>query len=168
MFFDCSGMLLHANRTMAGLFENSPDGEWIRSAVQHFADTLCSVVRYRKLEQTSRVEPLTTREVPTENKHYRLKGSFIGLDLFGRGPSTLVAVEQPAPDPLSDAALRNRFGLSKKESGVLRLLVEGKTNNEIAQILYLSPHTVRRHTTHVFHKLDVHSRAEAAMRVLRR
>jgi DNA-binding CsgD family transcriptional regulator len=125
------------------------------------------LIQLRGLEQEATVEELAIRDVPTEQQGYRLKGSFIGLDLFGKGPITLITLERPAPDPLSDEALRERFNLSKKESQVLRLLIEGNTNEEIARALFVSPHTVRHHTEHIFGKLSVRSRAEVAARVLR-
>lgn len=167
VFFDCRGTLLHANRAFAALLQVSPEGDQLRMEVHHFADSLCGLIEIRGLEQQATVEELAVREVPTEQQRYRLKGSFIGLDLFGRGPTTLIALERPTPDPLSDEALRGRFSLSKKESQVLRLLIEGNTNEEIAKALFVSPHTVRHHTEHIFSKLRVRSRAEVAARVLR-
>jgi DNA-binding NarL/FixJ family response regulator len=54
--------------------------------------------------------------------------------------------------------------LSPREREVLELIGEGATNREIAERLYLSPHTVKDHTTAVYRKLGVRNRAEAARR----
>jgi LuxR family maltose regulon positive regulatory protein len=54
--------------------------------------------------------------------------------------------------------------LSEREREVLRLLAEGKTNREIADGLYVSLGTVKAHTHHVFAKLGVRGRTEAAAR----
>ena len=57
--------------------------------------------------------------------------------------------------------------LSAREREVLALIAGGATNREIAQRLYLSPHTVKEHTSAVYRKLDVRNRAEAAQRAQR-
>jgi DNA-binding NarL/FixJ family response regulator len=54
--------------------------------------------------------------------------------------------------------------LSPREREVLELIGEGATNREIAERLYLSPHTVKDHTTVLYRKLGVRNRAEAARR----
>jgi non-specific serine/threonine protein kinase len=53
-------------------------------------------------------------------------------------------------------------GLSAREFDVLRLLAAGKSNPEIAETLVLSVHTVIRHANHIFAKLGVQNRTEAA------
>ncbi len=45
---------------------------------------------------------------------------------------------------------------------VLRLLAAGRTNPEIAEALVISLNTVYRHTSHIFTKLGVQNRTEAA------
>lgn len=54
------------------------------------------------------------------------------------------------------------FGLTDRELAVLRLLVDGKTNPEIAAALFMSPKTASVHVTHILRKLDVTSRVQAA------
>jgi DNA-binding NarL/FixJ family response regulator len=54
--------------------------------------------------------------------------------------------------------------LSARERDVLELIGEGATNREIAERLFLSPHTVKDHTTALYRKLGVRNRAEAAKR----
>jgi DNA-binding CsgD family transcriptional regulator len=50
--------------------------------------------------------------------------------------------------------------LTVAETGVAELVVDGRTNREIAQQLYISPHTVNMHLRHVFEKMGVRSRVE--------
>jgi LuxR family maltose regulon positive regulatory protein len=54
--------------------------------------------------------------------------------------------------------------LSEREREVLRLVASGRTNREIAGDLYVSLGTVKAHTHHVFAKLGVRGRTEAAAR----
>jgi two-component system, NarL family, response regulator LiaR len=58
---------------------------------------------------------------------------------------------QPDPD----------YILTPREEEVLRLLVQGKTNNEIGLALQISPATVRLHVSNILAKLDVTNRTEA-------
>lgn len=51
--------------------------------------------------------------------------------------------------------------LSEREREVLTHLAAGETNREIAAVLGISPHTVRRHVEHIFTKIGVTSRAAA-------
>jgi two-component system response regulator DesR len=57
--------------------------------------------------------------------------------------------------------------LSEREREVIALLAAGHTNREIAERLYLSPHTVKEHTSSLYRKLGVKNRAEAARRAER-
>ena len=55
------------------------------------------------------------------------------------------------------------FSLSGRETEVLRLLAEGFTNKEIAEILSITHHTVKSHVVHIFNKLGVGDRTQAAV-----
>ncbi len=52
--------------------------------------------------------------------------------------------------------------LTAREQDVLRAVADGATNRQIAAQLWISAHTVRTHLEHIFEKLDVHTRTEAA------
>jgi DNA-binding NarL/FixJ family response regulator len=54
--------------------------------------------------------------------------------------------------------------LSKRETEILELLCEGLANKEIADRLDISVETVRVHLKHIYEKLHVRSRTEAAMK----
>jgi DNA-binding CsgD family transcriptional regulator len=48
--------------------------------------------------------------------------------------------------------------LTRAEIQVARLVAQGRTNREIAEHLFVSPHTVSAHLRHIFDKLGVKSR----------
>ena len=48
--------------------------------------------------------------------------------------------------------------LTEAELAVVRLVADGLTNREVAERLYVSPHTVNGHLRHAFEKLDINSR----------
>ena len=56
----------------------------------------------------------------------------------------------------------NPANLTARELEVLRLLVEGRSNREIAEQLFISNKTASVHVTNLLAKLGVHSRLEAA------
>ena len=57
--------------------------------------------------------------------------------------------------------------LSEREREVLDLIAAGSTNREIAERLFLSPHTVKEHTSTLYRKLNARNRAEAVQRAQR-
>ena len=81
---------------------------------------------------------------PDVLKAIRMVG--LGMDVFEPAP--------PAPDAT----------LSEREREVVTLIASGSTNREIADELYLSPHTVKEYTSGVYRKLGVRNRAEAVRR----
>ena len=54
-------------------------------------------------------------------------------------------------------------GLTPREAEVLALIATGMTNAEIAQHLFISPHTVKNHVTNIYKKLKVEDRTQIAL-----
>jgi DNA-binding CsgD family transcriptional regulator len=77
----------------------------------------------------------------------------------GRDGVVVVLVEHTPLSLPADQVLAERFGLTRAESRVARLLAEGRSNAEVAAALSISPHTAERHTEKVLQKLEIHSRA---------
>jgi DNA-binding CsgD family transcriptional regulator len=61
----------------------------------------------------------------------------------------------------------NPFGLTPRESEILALLAEGRSNQAIADTLFISPRTAKNHVAHILAKLGVGSRAAAVAYALR-
>jgi DNA-binding NarL/FixJ family response regulator len=66
------------------------------------------------------------------------------------------------PSP-GGSATQNFEKLSPQEAKVLKEIAAGKTNKEVADALGLQPNTVRNYLDHIFVKLGVHTRTEAAV-----
>jgi DNA-binding NarL/FixJ family response regulator len=62
----------------------------------------------------------------------------------------------------SQAAARYPAGLSAREVEVLRFVVAGRTNREIADLLSLSERTVNNQVAHILAKANTENRAAAA------
>jgi two-component system, NarL family, response regulator LiaR len=71
---------------------------------------------------------------------------------------------KPTPSPTIQASISQ---LTEREIEVLKLIVEGKTNPEIAGTLYLSSSTVKAHVRSIMNKLAVDDRVQAAVIALR-
>jgi DNA-binding CsgD family transcriptional regulator len=56
------------------------------------------------------------------------------------------------------------LGLTVREQQILAWVARGKTNPEIAEILWITPSTVRKHLENVYAKLGVRTRTAAAAR----
>ncbi|HWB28220.1 MAG TPA: LuxR C-terminal-related transcriptional regulator [Chitinophagaceae bacterium] len=54
-----------------------------------------------------------------------------------------------------------KAGISKRELEILQLIDEGLSNQQIADKLFVSEHTVKKHISNLFFKLDVQRRTEA-------
>ncbi len=54
-----------------------------------------------------------------------------------------------------------KLGISKRELEVLELIAQGMSNREIADKLFVSPHTVKTHSSNLFVKLNARRRTEA-------
>jgi two-component system response regulator DesR len=67
-----------------------------------------------------------------------------------------------APDEDGEATL-----LSERERQVLDMIAAGATNREIAARLFLSPHTVKDHTSALYRKIGARNRAQAILRAQR-
>ena len=68
--------------------------------------------------------------------------------------------------PASLLGLLAPRALSHREKQILNLVVLGFTNRQIADKLFLAESTVKTHLSSAFSKLDAHSRADAAARIL--
>ncbi|WP_252502103.1 EAL domain-containing protein [Sporosarcina sp. Marseille-Q4943] len=68
-------------------------------------------------------------------------------------------IENPIPVALEQ--LQKQYSITAREIEVFDLLLEGLSNKEISQDLYISEHTVKNHISRIFQKLNVTDRAQA-------
>ncbi len=70
---------------------------------------------------------------------------------------------------LADKGIVDRYdALSEREREVFKLIAEGHSNKEIADVLSISPGTVETHRARIFQKLDLHNTAEVVLYAVRR
>jgi DNA-binding CsgD family transcriptional regulator/pimeloyl-ACP methyl ester carboxylesterase len=97
-----------------------------------------------------------------------------GVTPLGDSEQGILAIEAflaelQIPVALSASPLEDRSAhrLSARELEVLRLVAAGKSNQQIAEALVISPNTVGRHVSNIFDKLGFANRAEATAYALR-
>jgi PAS domain S-box-containing protein len=80
-------------------------------------------------------------------------------DTLGRRNSFLITMKEKE----HIYKLRARFNLSDREIEVLQYMVNGFSNREIAELMYISEATVKSHVAHIFDKLGVSNRVRAVL-----
>jgi DNA-binding NarL/FixJ family response regulator len=96
------------------------------------------------------------KDVDREELTEALRKTHAGQNYLPGKLAELVAERAPRPE------------LTPREHEVLQLIARGLINREIAQILGTSESTIRNHTIHLFAKLDVSDRTEAATFAIQR
>lgn len=105
---------------------------------------------------------------PREPLVVKRPGKRLLVRLVADGPEgeTDLLILEERHAPLSADSLR-ALGFTAREAEVLLHVAHGKTNNQIAAILYISPRTVKKHLDNVYRKFGVASRTEALFEALR-
>lgn len=109
----------------------------------------------------SGVQPAQARSHTRSGRWVIMHGS-----LVGEGPEAKVAIilEQARPPQIAPL-IAEAYGLSAREQDVARLVIQGYSTGEIAEQLFVSPHTVQDHLKSIFDKAGVRSRRELVTRV---
>ncbi len=105
-------------------------------------------------------QPITEKAVfPVLDNSGNLQGT-VELDLPETSAENRFDQEQSA-DSESDNNLISL--LTEREQQVLKLVALGCTNPQISEKLFISPHTVKTHVVHIYEKLGVNDRTQAAV-----
>lgn len=154
--FDAGGNEHYRNRA----FQDLPLGESDRDTLLRAANQLAAEVG-TTLRANASSEPLTgQRDLSLSSDSYNLR-AFIAPSMLSR-PGVLVWVERDAllPPP---GALQERYGLTPRQAEVALLMAQGRSDRNVAEELFISPHTARRHAEAVLKKMNLPSRAGVAL-----
>ena len=84
-------------------------------------------------------------------------GVWFGLKLINRNKYA----QGEKTDFIVDQDVINKLGISEREYEVLTLMAKGLSNQEIANALFISLHTIKTHSSNLFSKLNVKRRTQA-------
>jgi len=139
-------------------------------------DGVETIAGIRVIQHHARIIVVTTYE-GDEDIHRALEAGARGYIIKGMPYQTLVAAVQRVhaggrflPPPVA-RALESRMpdsDLSSRELEVLKLLVDGRSNKEIANELGITEATVKSHVSTILMRLNVEDRTQAAVTALRR
>ena len=94
-------------------------------------------------------------------QEFRRRSAAEALERGSEHPATAAHARQEA------AHRGERDPLTERELEILQLIVDGRTNKEIAQALFISEKTVKNHVTNILRKLDLSDRTQAAVYAIR-
>ena len=89
---------------------------------------------------------------------------FIGIFLSKKLQKEKIVEKEvfiPQPDFTRDQKKLEQLNISKRELEVLELINKGMSNQQIADALFVSENTIKKHISSLFLKLDVQRRTEA-------
>ena len=164
--YNTDGRALHRNVALGAMLRAEPEAILVEAALGVLVQDVRALAFPRRM-QAPGPPPRAEREIPTARGRYTLRATLVPAGALVADECLVVTValaaapRQPEPD-----ALRDRFGLTRREAEVAALIAVGLPNDAIADRLFIAPGTARRHTEGVFGKLGVGSRAAAAARLL--
>jgi two-component system, NarL family, response regulator LiaR len=91
---------------------------------------------------------------------FLLVGIFLSRRLFRPKPQVIEKEVMVSIFSIDEKQLE-KSGISKRELEILQLINEGLSNQQIAEKLFVSENTVKKHVSNLFLKLDVERRTEA-------
>jgi DNA-binding CsgD family transcriptional regulator len=133
-------------------YEAGLRGDW-RAAARAFAERGAPYEQALELADSGEVEPTLEALRMLDELGARPAAALVRRRLRERGVATVP--RGPTPETRANPA-----GLTGRQVEILRMVVEGRTNAEIAAKLVLSVRTVDHHVSAVLQKLDITSRRE--------
>lgn len=163
--YDIRGRLRHRNRALEAVLAGEPEAERVGAAMDSLATTFGD--RYHGPARAQDPLPAEVeRQIETRARSYALWGGYGPTDAAGEH-SILVQLESLGPVLPQPEAIEERYGLTPREAAVALLLAEGYSDKAVAKDLGISWHTARTHAKNVFAKLEITSRAEIPLSLLR-
>ncbi len=178
------GLAAHVDEVSGALHQLKPDvivlafgwgGQDCAAAVRRFKSErpdlpvviISPVIRFEQVQEAlaAGTEGYLTLEASSDELIQAIYAASRGE--FILHPSVVAAIQSSLEANDSDKTHINRLDFSPREQEVLACLARGLSDRGIAQQLFISVRTVQTHLEHIYAKLGVHSRVEAALAAMR-
>lgn len=164
--FDLGGEPRVRNCELTNLGEGDPDFDFLMGHMRRLAREVGRSITDAPLA-TSDLVRAGSRVIATRCDRYSLTPTILPPGMALHEPAILITVRAATPRLPTRDQLRERYGLTKRESQVALLLANGRSNGNIAARLGISPHTARHHAQRVLQKVGAPSRKALGLRFLR-
>ena len=155
-FFDADGREAHRTPALARLL--APDADGVR-----LAEALAALARRMARHAFGEAAAPPAVHVPTRRGGFTLRATRLAPGAL-RGTDAFLVTVAGAPAALPTAeALRVRYGLTRREAEVARLVACGHSNTAAARALSVSPHTVRHQLEAAMAKLGLSGRGRESV-----
>lgn len=125
-----------------------------------FREPMSKIATYPVFDKKGNLEATISIEIDTTKHELSLQKQKRQIEKLEK---KLDDLEQKQAALRKDNQVEIQTDLTDREIQVLRFVTEGATNIEISDILSISPHTVKSHIIHIFNKLGVNDRTQAAV-----
>jgi ArsR family metal-binding transcriptional regulator/DNA-binding CsgD family transcriptional regulator len=135
-------------------------GETTPDRCPGFREPMSEIATYPVFDKEGNLEATISIEIDTTNREIHLEKQKKHIEKLEK---KLCDLEKKQNSLHKDNTVEIQTDLTDREIQVLRFVAEGATNTEISDILSISPHTVKSHIIHIFNKLGVNDRTQAAV-----
>ncbi|NJP96959.1 response regulator transcription factor [Nonomuraea sp. FMUSA5-5] len=104
-----------------------------------------------------------TKDVRADELRGAVRSVAAGGALLSPGVTRRVIERFAHRPPRAHDAQARLSGLTPREHEILKLVAAGHSNGDIARRLFISPHTVKTHVTHLINKLGLRDRTQLAI-----
>jgi len=142
-----------------------PDGQMV--SLPGVVDELCDELLQSLAAKGEDKKPFIYKNITFQGNEYFMRAIPIHRISREKEPSHLmVTVERFSTRVKADInKIGSRFGLTKRETEVLKGLARGMTNRDISSLLFISEHTVKDHVRSLMQKIGVNNRSLLLCRI---
>ncbi len=136
-------------------------GKTLPEQCPHLTKPIRETAAYPVYDEDGHIVSAVEIEIGTAKKNRELKTAENNFEASEKEVVASTRSEHKTPFKSEHDGIQ--VNLTGREVEVLRLMAEGFTNTEISELLFISHHTVKSHVVHIFNKLGVNDRTQAAV-----